>query len=191
MKQSVFIKTLEFGEKAGLDGTTWPRFKKWAIDNRFLEPKNNNGQDKTTLKEIFTAYFKETQTTAQGQVRYILKPEYGFKLFEYRELKAAKISADKRTHKTVIFASLAILISVAVGIVSMFKPNSINPEAFTALIESCKSKETQKLELSRLQMAQILSAIEGNRRQPARRPVMQNPSDEDSMLDAINRYYEQ
>ena len=68
---------------------------------------------------------------------------------------------------------------------------SLNPDDLKALIESNKRDGVQDVELSKLQMAQILSAINSGKPTRIHKPVIQRPSNEDAMLDVINRYYEQ
>lgn len=197
MKDSHVIKILKYGEQVGLDGTTWPMFRKWAIDHGGIGSEKelaNETFKNLALKRIFTQCFEKIEMGEQSPLRYVLKPEYSFRLVEYCEFQETKKLADHangNAQKAFITATLAIVVSAIMGMVYVFNPLSVNPDDLKILIKSNKGKDVQKVEISKLQMAQILSAMESIKLKPISKPVMKNPSNEDSMLDAINRYYEQ
>lgn len=194
----MILKILEYGEAAGLKGTTWPLFEKWAADTGLVDTaveSDKDGLQRTALQTIFSECFEETGAADV----FILKPAYHLRLAELRERQKEKQAGVKANRNAVIaclLAMLAIAISAGLGFGRMNAPVTLHPDDLAAIVASNREKDIREVKLTRLQMAQILSALERARSAPlqpqkVRKPVLPPPSTEDSMLDAINRYYEQ
>lgn len=193
MNRSIYHAVQTFGEDAGLEGTTWAKFEQWARDAGFCE-----AQTTACLKMIFEECFAALPCSGEGDPRYMLRADYHLKQAILSELKAAKITAAKAA-RTAIFAAAAAVLAIVVAalfvVVQLRAPVAISPGDLQAIVRSNQATEVREVRLSRLQMAQILSAIEAGSPQPPGKtpadPIMKTPSSEDSMLDAINQYYEQ
>ncbi|MCG8615260.1 MAG: hypothetical protein MI802_03525 [Desulfobacterales bacterium] len=196
MKNSLFIRTLEFGDAAGPEGTTWHLYQQWAADNGLPGGDIAADESDTILTHYFTECFEEFKNGDASLERFILKPEHRIALMSYgktEEVVSLVQNTGRRIYSAVILGVLAVLIFVAAGSVWVMTGVSESTEKVSEIVDTLRDDDGRRVEISRLQMAQILSAIEAGRQQkrgPAK-PVLPNPTSEDSMLDAINRYYEQ
>lgn len=199
MEDTIFIKVLEYGEKAGIEGATDSEFWEWT---KSLGINNNTSDDHETLKAqalnriLDECFFKSKlalaeETPKKTIYKNVLKTEYYFRLIEYRELqqsRAAAKSASKNAFIAIMISMVAIIFSIYVA----KQPISINKSDLNALINSNKDTVIQKeVKLDRLQMAQILSAIGYGQSNPKpMRSEAKGKSKEISHHELINQYFE-
>jgi hypothetical protein len=210
--EEIFIKVLEYGAERGLEGTDVQGFNTWASEQGFLDLKNkelHQLQKCNALHRLLQECFQVADNRGEALERiYVLKNEYYFRLIKYRELQEAR-NAAKEANRNAFFAiGLSILTLLFSGFLTythLINPVSINKADMQALIESNKNPNTQTVRLNQnqldelkeinlepLQMAQILSAIEsGHAKSTIYKPTVNNPSNDSSMIEAINQYYEQ
>lgn len=221
LQSKIFIKLLEFGEKNGLEGAEEAQLNEWAVTEGFLQKSDNSIENKLKMnafRKLYNECFESTElyTGDDGKRKYVLKNAYYFRLVEYRELQESR-RASTSANRNAFFAISISIIAIFVGIFCTYnqlnssisidtkqfnsliqssKPPvnqivSLNPDDLKALVEANERDGVQNVELSKLQMAQILSAITRGKPKRIHKPEIQRPSNEEAMLDVINRYYEQ
>lgn len=192
MKDAIFIKVLQHGEDAGLEGTNMALLRDYiekslSIDfnhqdyNAYLDP----------LKQLFNECFRPVN---EGK-NHILKTEYYFRLIEYRELQESRAAAKSanRNAFTAIGVSVSAMVFCAVlAFTQLNTPLTINKSDLKALIDSSRETGIQKeVKLDSLQMAQILTAIQSSQSSSrAKETKIPGQSQEVSHHELINQYFE-
>lgn len=127
-----------------------------------------------------------------------LKNQHCVRLIDHQELQEARKAAKDANRNAIAALCISIIAIVFSGYLTL-KPVSINKADIKALAAAVKGSGDEKSQLSqntikidRLQMAQIISAIEKAKAKPTvKRSQLKTISSEDSMVEAINDYYEQ
>ena len=203
MKDTIFIKVLEYGEQVGIDGTTYQEFIKWARQENLIIPESGDPDEKlktAALQNLFSECFQRSKAIQDSDKERttphtnVLKTEYYFRLVEHRALeesrKAAK-SANRNAFSAIAISIIAMIICTVTVFVQLNSPISINKSDLQGLIESNTASKVKEVRLDRLQMTQILSAIEADQATAPQKKSATMPSNEVEHHELINRYFEE
>ena len=198
MEESIFIKVLAYGETVGVDGVTEAEFLKWA-ESAGVHDHSGESRKTRALQRIFFEYFDSpdavegSREAAGSDCRYVLKPEYYFRLLEYRgrqENRAAVKSAHRHALWAVGLSLAAMIVCVILAAVQLSAPPTVSKADLAGLIES-KEDANRVVRLDRLQMLQILTALGSNRPDTGtKRKAGIDPGREVSHHELINQYFE-
>ncbi len=194
MKDSIFIKLLEYGAKKGIEGTSYDEIKSWATERNFIDVTDDVDGRAKELEQLFSETYQ--QVVRDTDVTHTLKTEYYFRLIEYQELQASRQAAREANRNAFIAIGIslfAIIISAVLTFAQLRMPTTISKSDLSALIRSNTEAGTQQREvkLDKLQMAQILSAIGFDKTNTnAKKEEATNQGHEASHLELINQYFE-
>jgi hypothetical protein len=198
MDENILIKLLEHGENAGQTGITKADALEWFALTASVGPVSDPGA--ANREEDFLALFYEcfepappTQQEADPK-RYRLAPQYRIRLIEYRSRQRGTQTAARALK----ISSAALVLFVATVIFGLFwaqsRPSgqpSVSDAQLKKIAETVLSAEPRDVRLDRLQMMQIISAIEAKKDTAGQRPPATIPSNEIEHHDLINRYFEE
>ena len=189
MEDSIFIKVLEHGEDAGLNGTSLPLLRRCIEKEMHIDLKHPDFElYSKSLERLFSQCFEFVDIDGFEE-NHVLKTEYYFRLIEHRELQESRAAA-KAAHRNAFIAIgisvCAIIISAILTWTQVNAPIGLDERTVTSLIESNMAQKNVKLNPQ--QMEQILSAIETVK--PPKKEMNTIQSNEVKFHDLINRYFE-
>lgn len=205
METDVYIKVLEYGYMAGLNGTTKEAFYGWA-ETEGIYKKTSHPEDDLKARSLHNLFQKCFDPSGPGNdaepvAVYVLRPEYYSQVIEYRSARENRLAVKKAAGIAwwaLVVATAAILVSVVFVFTGMdLKYRSsdaevrIHPDQINHIIEKLKGAGDLEVSLNRLQLMQILSALES---QPHPRPKREKtimPGNEVEHHELINRYFEE
>ncbi len=198
MEETIFIKILEYGEKAGLEGISENEFWEWAKTQGTDRESNDPDQilKCSSIYKIFQTCFEPSIVRNGNDTvsKYILRTEYYFRLMEHRELVQSRLAASSANR----YAFYAITISICAIIVCAvltFSPSvrkvQISQDQLSRIMEKLESLETREVSLDKLQLMQIITALESQKRIPPKQKSMAPASNEMEHYERINQYFEE
>lgn len=160
MKNSIYIKILEYGEDAGINGLSHDE-----ILEKLKSAGLINGEIDLVIENRITSIFYECFEKTQGSEHNtrLLKPEYFYRLIEFRELEESRKASSDANTKSNIAIFLAIFALVATIVVSYIQQNSsitVNPLQIDQVVKSNLTPENQSVILDQKQFGRIINTFE-------------------------------
>ncbi len=207
MEETIFFKVLEYGEKAGFEGISENEFWEWA-KTQGADKLSSDPDDIlkcSSLYKIFQTCFEQSSVKKDNETvsKYLLKTEYYFRLMEHRELVQSRLaagSANRNAFFAIAISIFAIIVCAVLTFVSQRAPASISPsvqkvqisqDQLSGIMERLKSLETREVKLDKLQLMQIITALQSQKTVPPKRKSMAPASNEMEHYERINQYFEE
>ena len=138
----IFIALLEHGEKHELEGSNLTKMLAWASAEGYLPPENDfkHTTIKGFLRDLFFKCFE--QNSLINNNTWCLKPEYYFRLLEYRELveaRTASSEANRNAIWAIRIAIMALIASFLVGFFQVFSPVKISDKQLRIAIDELEA----------------------------------------------------
>lgn len=158
MKDSIYIKILEYGENAGIKGLSHDEILEKLKSDSLIE-----GEIDLVIQNRITSIFYECfeKTTGSEHNTRLLKPEYFYRLIEFRELeesrKASK-SANRNAFLAIGISVLAIIAGIVSAITQLNSSISINSKQISRLAEASKPPVVQNVTISKEQLKELVAA---------------------------------
>ena len=158
MKDSIYIKILEYGENAGINGLHHDEILEKLKSDSLIE-----GEIDLVIQNRITSIFHECfeKTTGSEHNTRLLKTEYLYRLVEFRELeesrKASK-SANRYAFLAIGISVLAIIAGIASTITQLNSSISINSKQIRRLAEASKPPVVQNVTISKEQLKELVAA---------------------------------
>lgn len=137
--KDIFIKLLEFGEKAGINGTDTDSLRKHFEDAGIIRKSSGDPHEWLLLHKLLI----ETFTHESIINKWVLKAEYYSRLLEYRELQETIKNAKSATRISCIaitISLIALLASIFIGYKQIVNTVTINQEQINDLKNYIKQK---------------------------------------------------
>ncbi|MDO6421547.1 hypothetical protein [Saccharophagus degradans] len=161
MKKSIYIKILEFGEQCGIDGASYDSLIEWLESEEVINDKENV---ELVVKNRITSIFYECfeKTTGSEHNTRLLKPEYFYRLIEFRELeesRKASSDANRKSNIAILVSVVAIVATLIISFIQLNSSISIQRSQLESIIKSNSPPLVQKVTVENSQIAEIKTAI--------------------------------
>lgn len=162
MRDSIYIKILEYGEQCGIDGASHDCLLDWLEQEGVLENKDNiDLVIKNRITSIFYECFEETMGSEHNTR--LLKPEYFYRLIEFRELeesRKASSDANKKSNTAITISIVALVVTVVISFIQLTSNITIRPSQIEALVNSNSAPTQQRIVIDDSQLKVITSSIQ-------------------------------
>jgi len=138
-KMPIFIRLLEYGEDADLEGLSFNEVLKKAESEGYITSEGKDNSRKSLFHQFVEVYdvpveeirrsgrHRENFTKAYGEIKYVLKTEYYYRLIEYRELEEARIASSRANRNAKIAIGISVFALVVSAILGFLQiTNTIN-----------------------------------------------------------------
>ncbi len=157
MKNTLFIKLLEYGEQIGAEGTDSNKALEWALSTHAIP-------DTDVAKRSLSGLFHECFDSVGGGQQ-VLKVEYYFRLIEFRELQESRIASKQANRNSIIailFSIAAIGISSIIGYQQLTGSVSISSSQIREIVNANSQPITGNVTVESTQIEALIDAMKSS-----------------------------
>lgn len=162
MKDSIYIKILEYGEQCGIGGASHDGLLEWLEKEGVIDNKDSiDLQARNRITHLFYECFENT--TGSEHNNCLLKAEYFYRLVEFRELeesRKASSGANRKSNIAIAISIAALVVTVVIAFVQLNSSITIQPSQIEALVEANSSPDPQRMIIDESQLDVIINSIQ-------------------------------